>query len=250
MICKNCGAKIDDEILLCPFCQTENETVARKEQEDYINGIYEKKKNLKNVPQKVANKVTKYLLYGVAGILVVAFLVVMVVSAFSKVTQSSNLAVQDKELEKLEGYYQAGEYEKMGEYLDKINKRGGSYEKYIRIAELYESMEWHLECMQLDMQFTKSSGYVGDSEQIETELLWYLEALSTIAQMEELDFPYGEEEGALYIKERYVNGMMNYLLLSEAEIENAVITYGEGNRDYMELSEIVIERLEELVSEM
>ena len=43
MICKNCGAKIGQDILLCPYCGTENSDVAKKEQQDYIND-YEKKK--------------------------------------------------------------------------------------------------------------------------------------------------------------------------------------------------------------
>ena len=36
MICKNCSAKISDDILLCPYCGTENLKVAQKEQQDYI----------------------------------------------------------------------------------------------------------------------------------------------------------------------------------------------------------------------
>ena len=39
MICKNCGAEIDDTLLLCPYCNTENEAVAEKEHKEEVNDI-------------------------------------------------------------------------------------------------------------------------------------------------------------------------------------------------------------------
>ena len=36
MFCKNCGAEIDDGLLLCPYCKTENEAVALKEHKEEI----------------------------------------------------------------------------------------------------------------------------------------------------------------------------------------------------------------------
>ena len=87
MICKNCSAKISDEVLLCPYCGTENQKVAQKEQQEYIDGYKHKKRKLKKVPEKVVRKTTKGLVYGAGITLGIIILALIVVVAFSVVAE-------------------------------------------------------------------------------------------------------------------------------------------------------------------
>lgn len=245
MICKNCGAKISDATLLCPYCDTENEKVAKKQQEDYVNYYEQKKEGLKKTPEKVVKNTAKILLYVTAGLLIAFVLIFIVIYAFSKVTDADMLAQQEEELEILEGYYQAGDYDNMCKYLDLFRKNGGSYEKYIRISELYEGMDWRIELLKNNYED------VGVKElnavYVESDFECCIKVLAQIAEMEEYNFPYNEETGALYVKEQYMNALKQYMFLTDEEIESAVSIYNEDENDYMELAEIAISRMEESI---
>ena len=243
MICKNCSAKIRDDVLLCPYCGTENQKVAQKEQQDYIDGYESKKRKLKKVPEKVVRKTTKGLVYGAGITLGIIILALIVVTAFSKIITGDALAKQEKELAKLEEYYKAGEYEAMSNYLEKIDKWGGSYEKYNRVSSVYSAMDWHVEMLKDDTEYVKEIDL--DAMSVESHIEWCIEPLAEIYEWEEMDFPYGEKDGALYVRKQYMNAFKDYMLLTDEEIESAILMYLDGERDYMELAEIAIQRMEE-----
>ena len=213
MICKNCSAKISEDVLLCPYCGTENPLVAQKEQQDYIDGYERRKRKLKNVPEKVVGKTTKGLVYGAGITLGVIILALIVVMAFSKITTGDALAKQEKEIAKLEEYYADGNYEAMSQYLEKIGKWGGSYEKYNRISGVYSSMDWHIEMLQDDAEYVKKIDL--DAMSVENHIEWCVESLAEIYEWEEMDFPYGEKVGALYVRNQYMNAFKDYMLLTE-----------------------------------
>lgn len=243
MICNNCGAEISGKELLCPYCGAENADVAKKEQQDYIREYNRKKRALKKVPDKVVKKTTKVLVYGagiVLGVIVLAFLVIM---AFSNIMRGDMLAKQEKEINKLEEYYDAGDYSAMSEYLDKIDKRGGSYEKYCRVADLYNGMDWRIESLKSNSEFVVNIDL--DATLVERDLEWCIEILYEIHEMEELGFPYGEKTGALFVREQYVSALKEYALLTDEEIQSAMFMYNEEENDYLELAEISIQRMEE-----
>lgn len=245
MICKNCSADISEEVLLCPYCGTENSQVAKKQQQEYIDDYKQRKQALKNVPEKVVKKTTKGLFYVAGGVLATVILLFIVIMAFSKFTRADMLAKQEKELERLENYYSAEDYYSMSKYLDKINKRGGSYEKYLRIAELYDDMDWHIGNLESNAEYIKTMDL--DALNVENDIGWCIAELTKIAEMEELEFPYGEENGALYIKSQYYTALKKYALLTDEEIESAVMNtdLNSPDNDYMELAEISIQRMEE-----
>lgn len=245
MICKNCGAKISQDILLCPYCGTENSDVAKKEQQDYINDYEKKKQELKNVPQKVLKKTTKWLWYCGCGIIGIVILAIIVVMGFSKLTEGDMLAKQEKELAKLESYYVAGDYEAMCKYLDKVVRYGGSYEKYRRVDEIYGSMDWHIESLESNVNYVKTIDL--DAVSVEDDIERCIRVLAKIQEFEELGFLYGEDAGALYVKEQYYNALKEYALLTEDEIDSAVLNYqmGTNENDYLSLAEISIQRMEE-----
>ena len=243
MICKNCSAEISDDILLCPYCGTENQKVAEKEQQDYIDGYRRKKNNLSQVPNRVVAKTTKGLVYGVGAIIGFIVLAVLVIGAFSGLVSGNALAKQEKEIAKLEKYYAEGDYEAMSQYYEKVGRGGGSYEKYKRASNIYSGMEWDLEMLKSDTSYVKTIDL--DANSVENHIEWCLEPLAKISEWEEMDFPYGEETVALYVKEQYMNALQTYTRLTEREIKSAVLMYQDGERDYMELAEIAIQRMEE-----
>ena len=245
MVCKECGAQIDSNELLCPYCGAENFQVAKEQQDEYVKNYKRKKKEIKRMPEKLVKKTTKSMFYLAGGLFAGVILLLIVVTAFSRVVSSDMLARQEKEIEKLEGYYSKGDYEAMCDYLEKIDKRGGSYEKYNRICDLYSNMDWKIEALKENLEYAKTIEL--DATYVAADLERCLAELKTIAEMETLQFPYGEKEGALYVKFQYVDALKNYALLTEAEIESAVSVYKQEGNDYLELAEIAIQRMEEYV---
>lgn len=184
--------------------------------------------------------VIKRILYVAVSILGVITLILLIIPAFFRVLDGDSLAQQEEELAKLEKYYQDDNYEEMSKYLTDIDKNGGDYEKYVRLCELYKNMNQGIE---------KLEG-IQEIEEIEVEYLqetlrMCMHDLSRIAEMEELNFPYNEEQGATYIRIQYEEALKQYMRLTEDEIATAVASYVDENTDYMELAEIASLRIEE-----
>lgn len=206
--------------------------------------MIQKKSNIENGKKEEKGKgvkeAFKRLLYVVACILGIFALLLFIVPAFFRVAEGNSLARQEEEIAKLEKYYQNGNYEKMCQYYRDINKSGGDYEKYDRICTLYENMNQNIEALE------KTEEY----EEIETEYLqeclqMCMSQLSELDDMESLGFPYGEDEGAMYIKQQYTDALKYYMLLTSDEITTAAGSYVDEKTDYMELAEIAAQRIEE-----
>lgn len=182
----------------------------------------------------------KRLLYVIVCIVGVLLLLILIVPAFFRVVAGDSMAQQEKEIAALEEYYQNGDYESMSGYYRKIGKSGGDYEKYKRICELYEDMNRGMEALEK----------IEEYEAVETEYLqeclkMCMSTLAEIDDMESLGFPYGEDEGAMYIKHKYTEALKKYMLLTPDEIATAASSYVDDKTDYMELAEIAVQRIEE-----
>lgn len=242
MICKSCGADIDDKELLCPYCGTENENVAKEEQEDYIESFERKKKDLVNIPKQRVNKTTKYVLLGVTGLFGL-FLVGMLVSwIVAGIMPDHSLDKQKKQLAKLETYYDNGEYIEMYEYLEKIDEYGGAYEKYYRIGNACDNMDWRLEALKNEQEFIKKLDL--KTEDVATTLSYTIEELVKVRSWEMAEYSYDEEQGATYIRKQYMNALKQYMLLTDEEIEAAVEQYTDSE-DLTELAKLAIQRNKE-----
>lgn len=243
MICENCGAYVNDDELVCPYCNTENEKRAKEEQNQYITYLKNKKKELEKLPGKILKNTTKFFLYGGFAVIGTGILVVFIVFAFSRITSADLLEKQKKEIAQLEEYYHLGDYDAMCDYYEKVGKNGGSYEKYRRVYEVYDTMDFYIEMLRQQAEYIETIDI--DAQILESNLKSCLRELSSIKEMEEFDFPYGEKEGVLYVREKYMEALQEYMLLTKEEIENAVWLYADGEEDYMELTEIAIGRMEE-----
>ena len=141
MICKNCGAEIDDTLLLCPYCNTENEAVAEAEHRDEVNFILDQAEELKARPERIAkkveHKVSRIACYGVAGFVVLLLAVFIV----SRIIGDPSIKKMEKKIAKLESFYAAGDYSGMCECLDGMEDSfGEQFKKYRNVQRVYRWM--------------------------------------------------------------------------------------------------------------
>lgn len=249
MICKNCSAEIREDELLCPYCGTENFKIAKEQQELYVSQLQIKTEKIKELPRKFIKKVSKFLIYLVPVLLGSLAIFAIVVHAFSKVMQGDVLAQEEEQIAILEEYYDTGDYEQMCEYYESldnhISKQGGSYGKYERVSELYKRMKSDIEMLESRGIWEGVGAREHYAERLEDCIGDCVEQLKKIADMEEVDFVYDEEEGALYIRKQYIDALQKYAYLTKDEITSAVLTYDEDGSDYDELTEIAMQRMEE-----
>lgn len=248
MTCSSCGSEYDERLAQCPYCGSENEVFAKKEQRDYIVSYEKKIDELGRIPEQMAkragNKVMK-----IAAVLVAAFLVLAgIVWQTTRLRAVRALEKQQEQLERLEEYYQAGDYDAMGEYLDEVNGYGSSYRKYEQIEQIYspyenirESAELHKKQMKQYSPHTMREDLAADS------FIWDLKdcfrQLKKIYMIETEDFPYGNEEKMYDIKEKYVEILKTELLLTTEEIDEGTVRYEDIDTDYTDLAMVVVQRL-------
>lgn len=240
MICDNCGAEISESDLLCPYCGAENEKLAQKQQEDVLEEYQQKTKDLQHMPKKVINKTSKYILIGAAA-LIILFLIGLLISwLISGHVAENSLDKQSEQLDKLEAYYDEGNYTEMYKYLDKIHEYGVTYEKYRRIGMLYDNMQWRIEAIEEKQEFIRDLDL--EVSDVATTMGYVLEPMVEIKTWAEDGFRYGEEEAALDALEQYKTALRKYMLLTDEEINNAVAQYQQtGNCD--EYAQISISRI-------
>lgn len=250
MNCSSCGSEYDERLAQCPYCGSENEVFARKEQRDYI-AFYEKKiDELDMIPKQMVkragNKVMK-----IAAVLVVVFLV-MAGNVWLTTRQKAARALekQQEQLARLEEYCQAGNYGAMGEYLDEINGYGSSYRKYEQIEQIYNHYENIRESAELHKNQVKQYYTHTIKEDLAAEyFIWDLKdcfrQLKKIYEIEKEDFPYGNEEEIYGIKDKYIEILKTELLLTPEEIDEGTVRYEDSDTDYTDLAIVVAQRLVE-----
>ena len=218
--CSNCGAWLEDNIQVCPYCGYENEDMAKAEQDEALEIYEEMTRDLGVRHHKVVKKSSKYVV--LIGLSIFALFIVGVILswAISSCQADNSLANQKKELAKLESYYVDKDYASMTKYMNKLGYRGASYEKYKRVAEQYDNMEWRIDAIVSESEFIAKIDL--KTEDVARAMSYAFKEMVQIKLMEEEGFRYGEEEGMVYIWECYESAFKKYMLLTEDEIEAAV----------------------------
>lgn len=240
MYCKNCGAQIEDNVLQCPYCDFENEKVAQKEQDAHIEYYDNKTKKLKQLPDKIVNKTTKYLLMAAGAVFVLFIIVLVVVFIVSSIKSKTDLPMQEKHLKKLEEYYVSGQYDKLGEYLDEKDLHGGSYQKYTVADNLYYFMELEINSLKQNYEYAVKIDI--DETYLASNLEEIFKNMIKIEGLRDDGFKYGEEAAAVYVENEYKNALKTYAFLTEEEIEAVTLDY--IDYDYKELARLVKTRME------
>lgn len=244
MICKNCGAQIDEIDLLCPYCGTENEKLAKKLHEKDLQLYKFKMEDLAYEPKRKLKKTTRYLLTG-ATALVGIFLVFLIISWMSSsYAAKHSLDKQENRLKKLEVYYEDGKYAKMYEYLEDIGEYGATYEKYYRIGLMNDQMGWRIEAVESQSEYAKEAVVEVTVDDVAVAMGYVIEELVEIKQWEAEAYIYNEQEGAEYLEKQFRDVLREEMLLKDDEIDYAVIQYEETGV-CMDAAQLALARIRE-----
>ena len=243
MICKDCGAEYDDNLIKCPFCGAENVAESYRRQASYINDLKKKSAFLAMLPDGIVSLLGKIMKH--TAILAVGGFLIVLLLAFlgTKIYSSTAIWRMERNIAKLEKLYEAGEYETLKEvFYDMDDTYGGSYEKYARTVNIYWQTDWIMYNME------KLSGkYVEhvSVEEVEDMLEDLMDVLHTIDEMESDGFPYGEEKAVLEFKKILEEGIKEHLPMDASEFQAAYDKYAEveaGEDDYTKEAAFVLER--------
>ncbi len=242
MICKNCGAKIDDTLLLCPFCNTENEAVAAEEHRDEVNFILNQVEELKTRPERIAEKVN-HKVSRIACIGAAAFgMLLLLVFVISRILGDTSGNKQEKKVAKLEAFYAAGDYAGMSECLNNTEDAYGA------LFEKYRSVQWvyrYMGDMEEDYKFIKEYREDDVNEISESRIFLvsrYLnksrDVLHAVEQAESEGFCYGESEAMLSFREEVYRLLKEYAAVTEEEIERYMRNLPENSDEWPSVEEL------------
>lgn len=142
MICKNCSGEYSQDALVCPYCGTENAAAAGRHKAEILQTYDREEKEIRRhaetYAKRTAHKWTKYIVLGTAIALALGVVITVIVIASGKLSVSMAATNRQKHVDKLEAFYEAGEYVQMREYLRDRDLWSREYDKYWKLADIYE----------------------------------------------------------------------------------------------------------------
>lgn len=245
MICKNCGGEFSESQLICPYCGSENEVLARKQQQDYIKYYQHKTERLgEEALQEQLHKNTRRIAKSAVLAVCLFFVLLAAIWAISAARASTGLGKYEKQLARLEELYQNGEYRKMGDYLDETGQYGGRFEKYEQVQDLFWFYEFIPDCAAHDLETAEKYGVSADY--IVYDLDQIFRELRKIEEIEKEGFPYHNDKALLEFKEKYLSLLRETFLLEPQDIAEGMELYTSGDTedpDCSRLSVIAAERM-------
>lgn len=248
MICENCGAEYDDHLLLCPYCGTENARAAQMEHQKEMHDLNEKTEQLRQAPERAARRGSQ-IVTKIAVIVVIAVLVMAAgIWVVTRIQAGSALSQQEKQLAKLEEYYEAGDFEQMEEYLDSLEHGYSStFAKYRNAVDWHRLMNYQLEMMENDAEYAKQGGIVGVSE-LEFGMNWTFETLYDISEQAKRHYPHGEQEVGEDVTKQLTDALKEHYQLMDEEIETGISMQSDRDLEssaYESMAQDALERMEE-----
>ena len=247
MNCKNCGTEYEDTLAECPYCGTENYKKSVEEHHKVLDEYQEKTKKVQELPRLVEKKGAKLLWIGLLVLIVIAIVGPFVASKKQALESQREYEKRLETLDTLEDLYQAGEYAALykmrqdGAY----NSFDKAFQKYTRVGELANSYERSLEQMESGIELAmtaKKLGISGGEEDL-SQIGYYIRLLETCEEYEAEDYPYEEEDGINYYREKIVNLLTERYLLTEEEVYQGIKDYKATGEKPTYLYEISYERL-------
>lgn len=246
MKCSACGAEIDNQAVLCPYCGSEQVENARQEHAREVNVLKEETEKIRRSIRphdvsKVNKKMTKLMVLFVAVILVLLGFSMLTGTVKNKIKMVS----QEKALQKLEDYYQAAEYENLTEYYEsRDDVFGGRFEKYRRVYDIQKRVSWISQNLEGDYWQYVQEGSIDFSVWNIYDLIGIL---VDVKDYEKEEFPCGEGEAMLFYREWALEVLTNRLLFTQDEIRQMTEIY-EDQEDYnaevfAPYSKLITERL-------
>ena len=240
MKCMNCGAEIDDTLLLCPYCNVENEAVAAEEHRNEVNSILDQAEELKTRPERIAEKVdhkiSRMACYGVAGFALLLLLVFVV----SRIIGDPSIKQMEKKIAKLESFYAAGDYGGMCECLDGMEDTfGEQFKKYRTVQKVYRWMDNQENSYELVKEYREKKSWGEAQTNIARRALnTSRELLHEIEQAEAAGFRYGESDAMLFMRGEIYRMMKEATDITEEEIEDYFTSLPEAEDEWPDLTEL------------
>lgn len=221
MQCPNCGAELTGEELCCPYCGWENQKLAEEHQQKKIASIYNKAADLFRLPEQMVKKIFHRILIAAGAGLALYVVILIIISISNAVRVDNSYRIQQENLEKLESYYQTGEFEEMHDYLYTIDGYySATYHKYYIIGTIADTYSYTRKNLEELRKYDVK--YLTDGEILIYDLYALLNRLADICELEEKGFVYGEKEVALDFKEKITALLHDELYLTDEEIEGAI----------------------------
>ena len=240
--CPNCGALIPADAIICPYCQYENEELAKQAEEDKIEDLIEDhNEEVKRLPKKLVKKNTKVFAVVIIVLVIILFSAVYMLNRTGRLIQESKYTSKENLVDKLEEYYQAGDYEKVTDtYLDS-NGWGGSFGKYANTADVYIDCHYAVESLKMAAE---ARGYTNEQRENDLkdalrESIW---ALIHAQKFRDEGFNYGEGKAVDTLSGEVEDTLKNVWGITDQELANAKEVYVDKNTDYSELAHILVER--------
>lgn len=244
MLCKSCGAKMEETELLCPYCGAENEKLAAVEQNTYIKHLHQKTESVdKDVPEQQAKRANSWLTKLVLGVVVLAVIALVIGALVSRYFDATSIQRQQKKLDRLESLYQQEDYEGLEEYLRECGEHGGEFRKYEIIVRLYDDCEIYVSSLKTFHLLMENNPESEVTDNYAEQLGDVFKKMEYIDELEEKGFIYGEKEFALETRKQYIQALKEYLLLTEEEIVEAKQQYMEEDIDYEVWKKLSLERV-------
>lgn len=219
MVCPDCGAEPTGREQQCPYCGWENPAIAEKAHQAELHSIYRKCAELLHLPERMVRKIGKWLAIAVGTAVAVYLLVLLGAWATTGLRQELAYQRQQETLARLEAYYIAEDYARMGEYLEKAeNSYSATFSKYRVIDGLRVDVDLRLDWLDTDLSFDRKF-LTGETVAAHIEALTGL--LKEIDALEVAGFVYGEEAAALHFRGVLTAALKERLCLTEDEIASA-----------------------------
>lgn len=243
MVCKNCGAEYEHFLSKCPYCDAENVEVSYRKQQDYVNSYKKKANFFAKLPDRLVHQ-TGSVMGRTALIIGVVFLLVLIIGFIGAYLYSATaVGRMDRQIEKLEEYYVAQDYEGLREYYYSLDSTyGGSYEKYDRVIDIYRRLQNRLN----DFENWQDPLYLEHYtvEDIEREFASLVALVHDIRELEAEGYLYGEGEAIESFKAELELAMEKSVPISEEELEAALERYEEDwNSSFLAEAQVLLERL-------
>lgn len=241
-ICPGCGASLQPDEVLCPYCGHENEAVAAAEHAAEVRGIYQRIAAMLRLPEQRTRRLSHLLLLLTACVVLLTLLVLFAAFLFSRLGPEADYRRQQKNLTALEELYAAGDYAAIGQKLERMDDAYSAvYDKYSITADLFGM----LSSVQADCAETVAflREYPAGADLLHYDLDRLFSLLHRCDALAQAGYVYGEQAAIDALRAGALELLQHTLFLTDAEIASGRLLAAEDTPDYTALCLAAAERI-------
>lgn len=178
MFCNSCGGEYADHLSNCPYCNTENEKIAKEKKHGILNRYDKEAEEIKReLPGRVIKRGTSLYIKLLFVVLILVLMVSGFVVVYSQFSASRAYDQRNRDQEILEQYYEDREYGKLKDYLNQ-SAPGANYRKYKEVVSawnteerLLEYLDWFEECDGISGEEERAAEYRSKALQCAVDLV-------------------------------------------------------------------------------